>query len=71
MLTRFTGDVMMYSKDGVYDIVDYGKTLLDSGLTGSRSLLKALTLGIVDINVDQAMPSLNRTQTRQRSTSTA
>ena len=54
MLTRFTGDVMMYSKDGVYDIVDYGKTLLDSGLTGGRSLLKALTLGIVDINVDQA-----------------
>lgn len=39
-----------YSDDGVYDVNDYGMTLLDTGVTGGSKLIKAASFGLVDID---------------------
>lgn len=52
MGTRAAGDVISFSKDGSYDLNDYGNTLLDTGVAGASSLIKAFTLGLVSFDVD-------------------
>ena len=55
MGTHFTGSILEgFQDDGVYDILDYANTLLDTGVSGGSALIKGCTFGIVDIDVDGA-----------------
>lgn len=52
MGTRAVGNVISYSKDGCYDLNDYGNTLLNSGIAGASSLIKFATFGLVKFDVN-------------------
>lgn len=54
MATYSVGDVIERSKDGVYDLNDYGKTLLDTGITGMGSLTSGLTGGLVKVDTKRS-----------------
>lgn len=54
MGTYATGDIIDKAKDGVYDIQDYGNTLLTTGITGMSSLVSSYTYGAVKIDTDRS-----------------
>lgn len=55
MGTRAVGDVRAYSEDGVYDLNDYANTLLDVGVQGASSMLKAVTFGLLSVDAEEAV----------------
>lgn len=60
MATCFIGNVMYRTNDdGVYDINDYGDTLLDTGIKGGSTLVKGITFGVVDIDNNRATDIFN------------
>ena len=50
MITRALGDIIEKSKDGNYNVSDYGDTLLDTGIAGLNSLISSLTCGTINID---------------------
>lgn len=59
MGTYFTGDVMERSADGMYDIKDYGGTLLETGINGMSSVVRSYTAGIVNLDASRATTIYN------------
>ena len=55
MGTYATGDIIEKAKDGIYDIQDYGNTLLATGITGMSSLVSSYTRGVVKIDTDRSL----------------
>lgn len=55
MGTYAVGDIISRVKDGVYDINDYGDTLLATGVNGLSSLTSSFTFGAVNIDVDRSI----------------
>ena len=53
MITRSIGDIIERAKDGVYDIPDYGDTLLDVGTYGMTKLASSVTFGVVDVEMER------------------
>lgn len=60
MATSAVGNIATYSKDGCYDINDYGNTLLNTGVTGATSLIRGFTFGIVDIDTKGTVDIFNK-----------
>ena len=53
MITRSIGDIVEKTRDGVYDINDYGDTLMDVGQYGLKTLVSSVTLGTVNADMDR------------------
>lgn len=50
MISRALGDIIEKSRDGNYNVSDYGDTLLDTGMVGMNSLISSLTCGTINID---------------------
>lgn len=60
MASRLVGDVMVYSKDGCFNWDDLSDTCLETGISGGATLIKGLTFGIFDIDVNGAVDIFHR-----------
>lgn len=55
MGTKLVGDVIAFSSDGTFDLRDFGNLCMDIGAYGGSSLVKGLTLGLLDIDAEGAI----------------
>lgn len=60
MGVNFVGDIIKYSSDGNMSLQDWGDTLMDTGVSGGAMLVKGITLGLVDIDVDGAITAYTK-----------